>query len=331
MSVANRAHVKRSATLVSAIIPAYNTERYLERAIRSALGQTHRELEVLVVDDGSTDRTREVAEDYAKKDSRVRVWSQPNAGVSHARNAAMRRAAGEVFALLDSDDAWMPDYLETQVGVLERCPDIAAVSANVVNMGGRKDGESYWPVSDAVVRLSFLDLIEREDSVCIMCVFRRSMYETIGTFDETFTKGNEDYEYWLRAAASGLVFAQVRRPLAYYQRRPESLSAVELNMLRGICAALRKASMLCDAKRLSTERNAIERRIAHFERVRLRVEAGLALRSGDFATAADRFALLHRRQGGLRFACVAAWSRYAPASLKWVDGVRRSLRAPLRT
>ena len=94
--------------LVSIIIPAYNTAQYIHRAIGSALRQTHTNIEALVIDDGSTDDTLIVASSYAKKDSRVRVFHQENAGVSAARNHGMREAHGEYFIFLDSDD-WLED------------------------------------------------------------------------------------------------------------------------------------------------------------------------------------------------------------------------------
>ena len=96
------------APVVSVITPAYNAERYIEHTLESALRQTFREFELLVVDDGSTDGTAAIAQRYAEKDARFRVLRQTNRGIAAARNLAMRRARGRYLALLDSDDLWFP-------------------------------------------------------------------------------------------------------------------------------------------------------------------------------------------------------------------------------
>src|SRR5436190_16475309 len=103
---------------VSVITPAYNVAPYLADAIESVLGQTFGDLELIVVDDGSPDATFDIAADYARRDRRVRVVRQKNGGISTARNHAMRLARGSFFAILDSDDLWLPPYLERQLDML---------------------------------------------------------------------------------------------------------------------------------------------------------------------------------------------------------------------
>lgn len=102
-------------SLASVVIPAYNAEVFLERTLRSALGQTHSNIEVIVVDDGSTDRTRVIAEAVATDDDRVRIISVPNGGVAKARNIGITEARGEYVAFLDADDLWHPTKVERQV------------------------------------------------------------------------------------------------------------------------------------------------------------------------------------------------------------------------
>ena len=111
---------------VSVIIPSYNRADDVQRAVRSALLQSHTPLEILVVDDGSTDRTAEVVRAMSAP---VRYLPKPNGGVSSARNLGMREARGDVFALLDSDDQWAPDWLGLAVAALEAHPEAAAVCA----------------------------------------------------------------------------------------------------------------------------------------------------------------------------------------------------------
>src|SRR5439155_12157099 len=109
---------------VSVVIPSYNRAYIVGQAIESALQQTHRPVEVLVADDGSTDDTRRVVEGYGPP---VRYFYQPNAGVSAARNLGLRHARGEFIALLDSDDWWLPWKVEAQVRLLRAFPDVGMV------------------------------------------------------------------------------------------------------------------------------------------------------------------------------------------------------------
>ena len=109
--------------LVSIIIPAYNTAPYIHRAIESSLRQTHTNIEVLIVNDGSTDETLKVAQDYASHDGRVRVLTQENAGVSAARNHGIHEARGEYVTMLDSDDWLEDDAIELLLDAQMKYPD----------------------------------------------------------------------------------------------------------------------------------------------------------------------------------------------------------------
>src|SRR5215203_4763031 len=134
---------------VSVIMPAYNVERYLSEAIDSVLAQTYSDFELVIVDDGSTDGSRAVAEGYrAAHPDRIVVVSQENRGLAGARNTALRVASGRVFALLDSDDGWAPTFLEAQMRWLDAHPDVAIVSGNGFNRGGMEDGLPTRPVPD---------------------------------------------------------------------------------------------------------------------------------------------------------------------------------------
>lgn len=105
---------------VTVIIPAYNAEQWLTATLDSACSQSLREIEILVVDDGSTDRTLAIATDFAARDERVRIIRQENGGVGVARNRAIAEAAGEYIAPLDADDLWYPEKLERQVACMDQ-------------------------------------------------------------------------------------------------------------------------------------------------------------------------------------------------------------------
>jgi len=112
--------------VVSVIMPAYNAEAYLGRAAESVLSQTFTDLELLIVDDGSSDRTVEVARRLADRDRRVRVLQQSNAGPGPARNTGFGAAAGRLLAFLDSDDEWDATFLAEHVAILDAQPSIDA-------------------------------------------------------------------------------------------------------------------------------------------------------------------------------------------------------------
>ena len=187
------------AGLVSAIVPVYNGERYLSEALDSALAQTYQNIEIIVVDDGSTDSSAAIAEGYAASHpQRVRVIRQANGGTGAARNAAMAEARGDYVAMLDQDDLWAPRHLEEAVAVLENEPTIGLVHANIQVLDGvlRPSSPPPWRQSDDV----FVTLLLRRAHIpCLTVVFRRSLIDQVGGFDPAFSRlGNDDRDMWLR-------------------------------------------------------------------------------------------------------------------------------------
>ena len=124
---------KRSAAvidgLVSVITPCYNGERYLTDTIESVLGQTYANWEMIVIDDGSTDHSPEIAAAHAARDNRIKLLTQSNAGAARARNAGIRMARGRYIALLDADDIWEPVFLERQLAFMREKDAICVCSA----------------------------------------------------------------------------------------------------------------------------------------------------------------------------------------------------------
>ena len=124
-----------SSDLVSVVVPTYNRAYCIQRTIESALGQTHRSVEVIVVDDGSVDETRSLISRLYGSDSRVRYVYKPNGGVSSARNRGLRESRGDYVALLDSDDVWKPWKLEVQLRCLQHAPDVGMVWTDMQAIG----------------------------------------------------------------------------------------------------------------------------------------------------------------------------------------------------
>jgi glycosyltransferase involved in cell wall biosynthesis len=306
--------------LITVVIPAFNADRFLREAIESALAQTIREIEVIVVDDGSTDATRAVAMDCARRDPRVTVLANAHpCWAAAARNRAVRAARSRYIALLDADDVWLPEFLATQMSAFKAFPDAMVVTGNARDLGGPYDGRPYRPIDSDRRRLPLLEMIEREDSVCIMSVFRREVFDTIGGFDEAL-QHNEDYDFWLRAAAAGCVFVLTPTPVGLYRRRPDSKSADESTALQGILRVLEKARTFCAGR--PAQLAAINRQIARFEQRDLVVTGKMALRRGEFPAAAECFRRLYERRPSLRVALLARGSRYAPSLLYWLDRFR---------
>jgi glycosyltransferase involved in cell wall biosynthesis len=208
--------------LVSVIIPLYNTQEYIGACLASVLSQTHRELEVIVVDDGSTDGGAAIAEGFA--DERVRVDRGVNRGVAAARNRGLALAKGEIVAFLDADDLWYPEKLSEQIGVLRGDPDVVAVGAvfQYLSGNGRLLGRAGQDARDADSRermrrgqlmpFPVSSLIARIDAV-----------RAAGGFDESLPPV-ADLDLVARLALAGSI-ATVMRPLGAYRVHGNSMSA----------------------------------------------------------------------------------------------------------
>jgi glycosyltransferase involved in cell wall biosynthesis len=181
---------------VSVIIPTFNRAWTVAEAIDSALDQRFASFEVIVVDDGSTDRTQEVLTRFG---SDIRTLKQANAGVSAARNAGIRAAAGELIALLDSDDLWRPDKLAHQVAFFDSHPDCLICQCREIwiRNGRRVNPKHRHRKSSGDIFLPSLELCLVSPSAVMM---RRSLFDEIGYFDETLP-ACEDYDLWLQVSA----------------------------------------------------------------------------------------------------------------------------------
>jgi glycosyltransferase involved in cell wall biosynthesis len=307
--------------LVSVIVPAYNAGHYIGATLASALAQTVTDLEVIVVDDGSKDDTAAIVASVAARDGRVRLLTQSNGGAAAARNLALRHASGEFCALLDADDLWDARFLEEQLAILRSRPDVDIVTANALELGGPWNGRPVGPYPDSRPVPDLATILTDERAVFIMTVFRRSVFERLGGFDETLHT-NEDYDFWLRAAAAGFVFARNDRPLGSYRRGSGTLSANEVRMLRGIQHVLNKLRpSLADRPELAI----IDRQIDRFEIELLGAEARAAIEQGDSATATARLAALRQRRPQAALSVAEALARWAPALLRTIYRARRAV------
>ncbi len=204
---------------VSVIIPAYNAEPFIHTAIQSVLDQTYPHVEVVVVDDGSTDGTAAAVQSFG---ARVRYVYKANGGLASAWNTGIQHCSGEILAFLDADDAWMPSLVERQVEVLVSRPEIdgACVWARFVDEHGHLlpdvIGTSFN--GDMLRQL----LLGGNSMLFSMVTVRRGVFDRVGLFDPTFRQA-QDWNMTLRMAAAGIRFASI--PSVLVQRRLHAASA----------------------------------------------------------------------------------------------------------
>jgi glycosyltransferase involved in cell wall biosynthesis len=202
-----------SDALVSVIIPVYQGERLILGAVRSALAQTHRALEVWVVDDGSTDRTVERLASI--DDSRLHVIKQRNAGTAVARNAALAQARGRYIAFLDADDRWFPEKIATELSLLERSPEhgIAYSGHYAVDDAGRL---LHAPALRTHEGNLFNLLLDGDDFLMpSLCLFDRRIFDSIGLFSAD--RFHEDHDFILRASRQFPIYPTAQRLAVYRQ------------------------------------------------------------------------------------------------------------------
>lgn len=223
---AARGTASGAADRVSVVMPVYNAEATLAKAIDSVLAQTHRELELLVVDDGSSDGSWAIVEDFARRDPRVRpIGPRTNGGVASARNTALDAASGRYIAFLDSDDRWHAQKLGAQLETLrETGAKVAYAAYRRVDEAGRA-----LSLVDPPDALRYEDLLKSNYIGHLTGLYRRD------TGEFRFLRiGHEDYAFWLAVlrAAGGAVKARHSEPLAYYTVRAGSLSSGKLRAAR---------------------------------------------------------------------------------------------------
>jgi peptidoglycan/xylan/chitin deacetylase (PgdA/CDA1 family) len=204
---------------VSIVVAAYNAEATLPETIASIEGQTHPGWEAVVVDDGSTDGTRTLAEAAATRDGRIRVVSQSNGGEGAARNAGISRSSFEWLLFLDADDRIAPTYLERMTEAVLAGPDLGAVHCGWITLdpSGRVFGQSECPESGDM----FERFANRNAFPIHACVVRRALVEQAGRFDPSLRIG-ADWDLWQRVARLGARFGRIPDRLALYRLRPRS-------------------------------------------------------------------------------------------------------------
>jgi len=208
---------------VSVIIPAFNRARYIGQTIDSVLNQTYKNIEIIVVDDGSTDHTLEALALYCNNIKLLEHPGRQNKGQSVSINLGMRHASGEYVCILDSDDYWEPDKLALQVSCMEHTPDVGFVYCNGTAVNSH--GEFLYDIYSADHQEE-----NRPENVLLNCyihlpsnsLMRMSVLRQAGDFDETM-RAAQDHDMLVRVAEITRL-AYIDKPLYHYRRHEESIS-----------------------------------------------------------------------------------------------------------
>ena len=197
------------------VIPCFNLGRYLDEAVQSALDQTVTDVEIVIVDDGSTDPdTRTLLDGYARP--RTRVLRTTNRGLPAAKNAGIAATSAQYVCALDADDRLAPTMIERSMAVLDEQPDLAFVSHWLRTFG---EEEAEWTPERCDLP-ALLDL----NTVNGAALVRRAAVDAVGGYDESFRDGCEDWDFWITLVERGYLGTILPEVLFHYRRRPDSMS-----------------------------------------------------------------------------------------------------------
>lgn len=224
------------SSLVSVIVPAYNAAATISRTLLSITSQTHRALDIIIVDDGSRDMTLEIVSDHRRVDSRIRIIEQRNAGVAAARNAGIATAGGEVIAPVDADDLWRADKIERQLRALRAGgEEVGLVYSWSALIDGHDmiigDGDRPYYTGDVAAGLSFGNFVGNGSTA----LMRRDLVAGLGGYDPGLrlqkAQGCEDWKLFAKIADVSH-FAVVPDYLTGYRQAAAAMSGDVLQMLR---------------------------------------------------------------------------------------------------
>jgi len=230
--------------LVSVIVPSYNYAHFITQTLDCISAQTYKNWECIIVDDGSTDNTREVVESYLAADPRFQYVSQKNQGLAAARNTGITRSRGIFLQFLDSDDLIEEKKLDLQVAYLMHHPEIDIVygssrSFRAEDVGDRPYATWGEPMTDQPKlsgrgRDALLPLL-RMTFVPHAPLLRKTVVDSVGTFNAEFNP-NEDWHFWIRCYMNNQMFQykNLEGTVALYRRHPTSMSADRVRMLKGL-------------------------------------------------------------------------------------------------
>jgi len=228
--------------LVSIIMPAYNAGNYIAASIQSVLAQTYPDWELIVVDDGSTDNTANVIQQFVRRDGRVKYIFQENGRLGKARNTGIMNSGGPLIAFLDSDDLWVETKLEKQTQAMVE-QDVDVVFSDCYIFRDQNTADETTTFKSLVGRFAgpdILDLLIRQNRIPVLTILlKRTALQRVGWFDEPIT-GCEDYDLWLRLAKANADFYGMADVLARYRRHDAAMTAVASNLWKPMLEIVRR-------------------------------------------------------------------------------------------
>lgn len=228
---------------VSVVIPAYNHAGFLDAVAASVLAQTFDDFELIIVDDGSQDETRDVCAHLCQHDARVRYIFQDNKGLSGARNTGIRSARSDFIALLDADDLWEPTKLSKQLAVIERDATVGVVYSDCTFID---EARRTWPavkhmelgLTTIYEELLYENVVHGSASAVLI---RKECFDRVGLFDESL-RSMEDWDMWLRIAAY-YRFAKIPEALVHLMQHSEQMHRNTAVMATARLALTRKINV----------------------------------------------------------------------------------------
>lgn len=214
--------------LVSIIIPTFNCESYIAATINSVLSQSHKDIEIIVVDDGSSDKTKDIVREFNTK---VKLISQPNSGVCVARNRGLSESSGSFICFMDHDDYWYPEKLASQVEIFRVHPEVGVVYSRFINWYADTNGQ--FPSPESFEPRTIQDEIDTEFSGWVYhlflldswmltstAIFRSDVLKKCGGFDESLPF-SEDWDLWLRVTREYPMIRMTRPTTLYRQHQQQ--------------------------------------------------------------------------------------------------------------
>ena len=299
--------------LVSVIIPAYNAAEFMGETLDSVFAQTYKNLEVILVNDGSSD-TAELEQVLQRYPSKLIYIKQENQGAAVARNTALRATNGEFVAFLDADDRWLPAFLEKQMNLLNS-NNADVVFADAMLFGDSQlDGRTFMQLNPLTGEVTAENLLALKATVLTSTVLaRKAVIFDVGLFDVSLRRG-QDFDLWLRLAKAGARFANSREVLAHHR-------IVEGGLSGGTISQLKRTLSVLDAVKARADLTVAEQLALEWNRNRTLRELALEdgkekLRNRDFSGALRSFSEARnlRHSWKLVFVCLAV--RIAPDILR---------------
>nr|WP_225000356.1 glycosyltransferase [Cesiribacter sp. SM1] len=241
----------KNQALISVIIPCYNYSHFLEETVNSVLDQTYQNFECLIIDDGSQDSTREVAEELEKKDPRVKYFHQTNQGLSAARNTGILKSKGEFIQFLDADDLLSKEKLASQAAVFAASEKTDIVYCRALYFDTehpavfykdfQKKGREWMPKVSGRGRKVLRQLIRGNIMVVSAPLVRRSLFDKTGFFDIEL-KSYEDWDLWMRAAENNFHFyySDDANAITYIRLHGSSMTNNGVKMLTALVVLYKK-------------------------------------------------------------------------------------------